>query len=110
VEDSQQRPISVEELARQFDQHMPHGRDIGMVLDERTSDGRTRMRLPARPFLSGDRGMTFFFPGALFSLTDAACSLAVFRGLGRTQVFVARSTSDTSVVADGSPVRRGPGT
>jgi len=75
--------ISVEELARLFSQHMPHGRDVGMLLEEPTPEGRTRMRLPAQPFLAGDPGSKFFFPGVLFSLADSACGLAVFRALGR---------------------------
>ncbi len=83
MNDPQKIPMSIEELARLFSQHMPHGRDIGMVLDERAPDGRTRMRLPAQGLLSGDPGGKFFFPGALFSLADSACGLAVFRAMGR---------------------------
>lgn len=83
MNDPQKIPMSIEELARLFSQHMPHGRDVGMVLDERAPDGRTRMRLPAQALLSGDPGGKFFFPGALFSLADSACGLAVFRAVGR---------------------------
>jgi acyl-coenzyme A thioesterase PaaI-like protein len=104
-----QHPISVEELARLFDQHMPHVRDIGMVLDERNSYEGTRRLLPTGPFLSGGSGTTSLFKGVLFSRAGSACGLAVFRALGPTHAFVAHSTSDTSVVADGPPVRRSPG-
>ncbi len=83
MNDPQKIPMSIEELARLFSQHMPHGRDVGLVLDERAPDGRTRMRLPAQALLSGDPGGKFFFPGALFSLADSACGLAVFRAVGR---------------------------
>ncbi|MBW7932125.1 MAG: PaaI family thioesterase [Gemmatimonadaceae bacterium] len=83
MNDPEQSPISVEDLAQLFSQHMPHGRDIGMALDERTSDGRTRMRLPAQPFLSDDTNGDCFMPGVLFSLADSACGLAVLRALGR---------------------------
>jgi acyl-coenzyme A thioesterase PaaI-like protein len=83
VNDPQKFPVSIEELARLFSQHMPHGRDVGMVLDDLSADGKTRMRLPPQPLLSGDPGGKFFFPGTLFSLADSACGLAVFRALGR---------------------------
>ena len=75
--------ISIEDLARLFAQHMPHGQDIGMQMDAPSADGRTRMRLPPQPFLSGDASANFFFPGVLFSMADTACGMAVFRALGR---------------------------
>ena len=34
MNDPQKFPVSIEELARLFSQHMPHGRDVGMVLDD----------------------------------------------------------------------------
>lgn len=83
MNDPQKFPVSIEELARLFSQHMPHGRDVGMVLDDLSADGKTRMRLPPQPLLSGDPGGSFF-PGTLFSLADSACGLAVFRALGAT--------------------------
>lgn len=86
--------MSIEDLARLFATHMPHGRDIGMQLEEPAFDGRTRMRLPAQPFLSGDAGAKFFFPGVLFSLADSACGMAVFRALGR---FVPIATLDMRI-------------
>ncbi|MBZ4210156.1 MAG: PaaI family thioesterase [Rhodoferax sp.] len=81
--DRSQMEISIEDLARLFAQHMPHGRDIGMQMDAPSADGRTRMHLPPQPFLSGDASANFFFPGVLFSMADTACGMAVFRALGR---------------------------
>jgi uncharacterized protein (TIGR00369 family) len=75
--------ISIEEVARLFAQHMPHGLDTGMCLDDIGADGKTRMHLPAQDFIAGDPAGQFFFPGVMFSLADSACGLAVFRSLGR---------------------------
>lgn len=94
MSDDNTSSISIEDLARLFARHMPHGRDIGMFLDERTPDGKTRMRLAPSPRLSGDAGSKFFFPGALFSLADSACGLAVFRAVGR---FVPIATLDMRI-------------
>lgn len=65
-----------------------------MLLDDRTPDGRTRMRLPPASRLSGDPGGKFFFPGVLFSLADSACGLAVFRAVGR---FIPIATLDMRI-------------
>jgi acyl-coenzyme A thioesterase PaaI-like protein len=94
VNDSPNPALSIEELARLFSQHMPHGRDIGMRLEDLAADGKTRMSLPAQPFLAGDAGASFFFPGVMFSLADSACGLAVFRALGR---FVPIATLDMRI-------------
>ncbi len=83
MSDKSQAEIPMEELARLFARHMPHGQDIGMQMDGSSADGRTRMHLPAQPFLSGDATASFFFPGVLFSMADTACGMAVFRALGR---------------------------
>jgi len=83
VTDPFETPMPIEKLARLFAQHMPHGRDIGMRLDDAAADGRTRMSLSAQALLAGDPAACFFFPGVLFSLADSACGLAVFRALGR---------------------------
>lgn len=94
VNDPQKTVMSIEELARLFAQHMPHGRDIGIRLDERAADGKTRMGLHAQAFLAGDPAASFFFPGVMFSLADSACGLAVFRALGR---FVPIATLDMRI-------------
>ena len=94
VNDSPNPVLSIEELARLFAQHMPHGRDIGMRLEDLAADGKTRMSLPAQAFLAGDAGASFFFPGVMFSLADSACGLAVFRALGR---FVPIATLDMRI-------------
>ncbi len=86
--------LSIEEIARLFAQHMPHGRDVGMRLENLAADGKTRMSLPAQDFLAGDPGASFFFPGVMFSLADSACGLAVFRALGR---FVPIATLDMRI-------------
>jgi acyl-coenzyme A thioesterase PaaI-like protein len=83
MNDLKNTAFSIEDLARLFISYMPHGLDVGLQLDEPTSDGKTQMRLPALPILSGDPGGTFFFPGVLFSLADSACGLAVLRTLGK---------------------------
>jgi len=94
VNDPLETSMPIENLARLFAQHMPHGRDIGMRLDDAAADGKTRMSLPAQAFLAGDAAARFFFPGVLFSLADSACGLAVFRALGR---FVPIATLDMRI-------------
>lgn len=76
------KEISIADLARLFMKHMPHGSDIGLQLMAPAADGKSRMRLPPQPFLAGDPGATFFFPGVLFSMADSACGMAVFQALG----------------------------
>ena len=73
------KEISIADLARLFMKHMPQGSDIGLQLMAPAADGKSRMRLPPQPFLSGDPGATFFFPGVLFSMADSACGMAVFQ-------------------------------
>lgn len=94
MNDPQKTSISIDELARLFSKHMPHGRDVGMCLDDLAADGKTRMHLPPQQFLSGDPAASFFFPGVMFSLADSACGLAVFRALGR---FVPIATLDMRI-------------
>lgn len=85
--------LSVLDVAKLFSEKMPHGRDIGMVID--TLDGdKTRIRLPPNPTLAGDPAGNFFFPGILFSLADSACGLAVFQALNR---FVPIATLDMRI-------------
>ncbi|MDM0110947.1 PaaI family thioesterase [Variovorax sp. J22R133] len=85
---------SIEALARGFSSRIPHSLDIGMVFEDASPDGKTRMRLPPQPHLSGDRGGAFFFNGVLFSLADSACGLAVLRSLGQ---FVPIATLDMRI-------------
>jgi len=94
VNDPQKTSLSIDELARLFSKHMPHGRDVGMCLDDQAADGKTRMHLPPQQFLAGDPAASFFFPGVMFSLADSACGLAVFRALGR---FVPIATLDMRI-------------
>lgn len=86
--------LSVEAMAQLFAHRVPHGRDIGMRIDDPAPDGRTRMRLAAQPFLAADPADNFFFPGVMFSLADSACGLAVFRALGH---FVPIATLDMRI-------------
>ena len=63
MNDPQKTSLSIDELARLFSKHMPHGRDVGMCLDDQAADGKTRMHLPPQQFLAGDPAASFFFPG-----------------------------------------------
>ncbi len=94
MSDAKTSALSVEAMAQLFAQRVPHGRDIGMRIDDPAPDGRTRMRLAAQPFLAADPAGTFFFPGVMFSLADSACGLAVFRALGH---FVPIATLDMRI-------------
>ena len=94
MSDAKSSALSVEAMVQLFAQHVPHGRDLGMRIDDPAPDGRTRMRLAAQPFLATDPAGTFFFPGVMFSLADSACGLAVFRALG---YFVPIATLDMRI-------------
>jgi len=94
MSDAKSSAPSVEAMAQLFAQRVPHGRDIGMRIDDPAPDGRTRMRLATQPFLAADPAGTFFFPGVMFSLADSACGLAVFRALG---YFVSIATLDMRI-------------
>ncbi len=85
--------LSVQDVAKLFSEKMPHGRDIGMVIDG-LDRNKTRIRLPPNPTLAGDPAGNFFFPGILFSLADSACGLAVFQALNR---FVPIATLDMRI-------------
>ena len=85
--------LSVRDVAELFSEKMPHGRDIGMVIDGLDRE-KTRIRLPPNPTLAGDPAGNFFFPGILFSLADSACGLAVFQALNR---FVPIATLDMRI-------------
>lgn len=77
--------LSIENLARIVDRHMPHPIDLGMKVDLDSPAGRIRMRVPAQPMLAADPDEKFFFPGILFSLADTACGLAAGRSLERPE-------------------------
>jgi acyl-coenzyme A thioesterase PaaI-like protein len=94
MSDARTSAPSVEAMAQLFAQRVPHGRDIGMRIDNTAPDGRTRMRLAAQTFLAADPAGTFFFPGMMFSLADSACGLAVLRALG---YFVPIATLDMRI-------------
>jgi len=94
MNDSKTAPASIEVMARGFSSRIPHALDIGMVFEDASPDGKTRMRLPPQPQLSGDPGGKFFFNGVLFSLADSACGLAVLRSLGQ---FVPIATLDMRI-------------
>lgn len=85
--------LSVQDVAKLFSEKMPHGRDIGMMIDKLDGD-KTRIRLPPNPTLAADPAGNFFFPGILFSLADSACGLAVFQALNR---FVPIATLDMRI-------------
>lgn len=76
-----------------FSEKVPHGRDIGIVIDKLDRD-KTRIRLPPNQTLAGDPAGNFFFPGVLFSLVDSACDLAVLQTLNR---FVPIATLDMRI-------------
>lgn len=73
--------LSIENLARLIEQHMPHTMDVGMQVDLDSPSGKIRIRLPAQPMLAADPDERFFFSGVLFSLADTACGLAAGRKL-----------------------------
>jgi len=77
--------LSIGNLARIIEQHMPHTIDIGMKVDLDSPSGKIRMRIPAQPMLAADPDGRFFFPGVLFSLADTACGLAASRSLERPE-------------------------
>ncbi|MDY0066355.1 MAG: PaaI family thioesterase [Steroidobacteraceae bacterium] len=77
--------LSIENLARIIEQHMPHTIDLGMQVDLDSPPGKIRMRIPAQPLLAADPEERFFFPGVLFSLADTACGLAASRRLERPE-------------------------
>ena len=77
--------LSLENLARIIEQHMPHSIDVGMKVDLASPPGKIRMRIVAQPMLAADPDERFFFPGVLFSLADTACGLAAGRSLERPE-------------------------
>lgn len=77
--------LSIENLARIIEQHMPHTVDVGMKVDLDSPPGKIRMSIPAQPMLAADPDERFFFPGILFSLADTACGLAAGRQLERPE-------------------------
>lgn len=77
--------LSIENLARIIEQHMPHTIDVGMKVDLDSPPGKIRMRITAQPKLAADPDERFFFPGVLFSLADTACGLAAGCSLERPE-------------------------
>lgn len=63
--------------------HVPHNRELGLVLDDfRHESGEAWMRLPWAPRLVGDPDTGVMHGGAVTTLMDAACGMAVMVRLG----------------------------
>jgi uncharacterized protein (TIGR00369 family) len=80
---SEQKLAMLEQINDGMRRFVPHNRELGLtVLDFRHRTGEVWMRLPHAPQLVGNPDDGVLHGGAITSLMDAACGMAVMVRLG----------------------------
>lgn len=73
---SEQEPFDLERVLRQFMKNIRHGNELGLMLEEVTSDGLV-VRLPYSDKIVGNPQTGVIHGGAITTLMDQSCGMAV---------------------------------